>query len=170
MSIKLLKALNPEVDFSQPGNEIWVTQVEGRPVTATLARIVVDKGRQQVRAYDASNRVIVAYPATIGSAEIPAPSGEHRVEGVAPDPLYYFSPGPFVQGGATQGLQLPAGPNSPVGSMWIDLTQPSYGIHGTSDPAKVGKQAALGCVHLTNWDAAELAGLVQPGVPVSFAE
>ncbi len=170
MDARLLAALNPGADFSLAGTTIWVTSVEGAPVTGTIARIVADKGRSQVRAYDAQNRLIVAYPATIGSAENPSPVGEHRVEAVAPNPVYYYDPANFVQGGNMQRLTLPSGPNNPVGSTWIDLSAEGYGIHGTPDPTQIGKTASHGCVRLTNWDAEELAGLVEPGVAVSFVE
>lgn len=66
---------------------------------------------------------------------------------------------------------LPPGPNNPVGIMWIDLTEPTYGIHGTPEPAVIDKTASHGCVRLTNWDAQELAGLVEPGeTTVEFRE
>ncbi len=62
------------------------------------------------------------------------------------------------------------GPNGPVGGTWIDLSEPTYGIHGTPDPSKISKTASHGCVRLTNWDAAELAKLVKPGIVVTFIE
>jgi len=170
MNVKLLAALNPEADFRRAGTTIWVAAVEGQPVTGTIARIVADKGRRQVRAYDAQDRLVVAYPATIGSEDNPSPSGDHVVEGVVPNPVYYYDPKNFVQGQNTGKLELPPGPNNPVGSMWIDLSEPSYGIHGTPEPAKIDKTGSHGCVRLTNWDVEELAGLVQPGVVVSFVE
>lgn len=170
MDVKLLTALNPGANFRQAGATIWVAAVTGPPITGKIARIAADKQLKQVRAYDAQNRLIVAYPATIGSPDNPSPSGEHQVKGVAPNPVYYYDPKNFVQGANTEKLQLPAGPNSPVGSMWIDLTEPSYGIHGTPEPTKIDKTGSHGCVRLTNWDAEELAGLVEPGVIVSFTE
>jgi lipoprotein-anchoring transpeptidase ErfK/SrfK len=170
MNVKLLAALNPGANFRAPGTTIWVAAIEGQPVTGTITRIEADKARRQVRAYDAENRLIVAYPATIGSDDNPSPSGEHVVVGVAPNPVYYYDPRNFVQAGNTGKLQLPPGPNSPVGTMWIDLSEPSYGIHGTPEPSKIDKTASHGCIRLTNWDVEELAGLVQPGVTVSFVE
>jgi lipoprotein-anchoring transpeptidase ErfK/SrfK len=170
MDVKLLKALNPSADFRRAGETIWVAAIVGQPVTGKIARIEADKARRQVRAYDAQNRLIVAYPATIGSADNPSPSGVHQVEAVAPNPVYYYDPRNFVQAGNTKPLQLPPGPNNPVGTMWIDLSQPSYGIHGTPEPSKIDKTGSHGCVRLTNWDAEELAGLVDPGVVVEFVE
>jgi lipoprotein-anchoring transpeptidase ErfK/SrfK len=170
MDVKLLMALNPGADFRQAGTSIWVTAVEGPPIAAKVARIVADKALRQVRGYDAQDRLLVAYPATIGSPDNPSPSGEHLVKAVAPDPVYYYDPKNFVQGDNTGKLELPPGPNNPVGSVWIDLTEPSYGIHGTPEPTRIDKTGSHGCVRLTNWDAEELSKLVEPGVPVSFTE
>jgi lipoprotein-anchoring transpeptidase ErfK/SrfK len=62
------------------------------------------------------------------------------------------------------------GPNNPVGLVWIDLTAPSYGIHGTPEPDKVGKTESHGCIRFTNWDALDLAGMVQKGTVVKFVD
>ena len=67
-------------------------------------------------------------------------------------------------------LEIPPGPNGPVGSVWIDLTEPTYGIHGTPEPDLVDKTVSHGCVRLTNWDAKELSRLVAKGTPVEFRE
>jgi lipoprotein-anchoring transpeptidase ErfK/SrfK len=170
MDLELLTALNSGADFRRPGSSIWVAAIEGQPVTGKISRIEADKARRQVRAYDSEDRLVVAYPATIGSPDNPSPSGTHAVQGVAPNPVYYYNPRNFVQAGNTEELQLPPGPNSPVGTIWIDLSEPSYGIHGTPEPSKIDKTASHGCVRLTNWDAEELATLVEPGVTVEFVE
>jgi lipoprotein-anchoring transpeptidase ErfK/SrfK len=170
MDVKLLTALNPAANFRQAGTTIWVAAATGPSIAGKVARIVADKTLRQVRGYDAADRLLVAYPATIGSPDNPSPSGEHLVKGVAPNPVYYYDPVNFVQGVNMEKLQLPPGPNSPVGSVWIDLTEPSYGIHGTPEPTKIDKTGSHGCVRLTNWDAEELSKLVEPGVSVSFTE
>ena len=62
------------------------------------------------------------------------------------------------------------GPNNPVGLVWIDLTAPSYGVHGTPDPEKIGKTASHGCIRLTNWDVVDLAKIVRRGTMVQFED
>ena len=90
---------------------------------------------------------------------------------VAFDPDYTYNPNlNFKQGENGSILTIPPGPNGPVGSIWIALDKPTYGIHGTPDPSKIGKTESHGCVRLTNWDAQELAKLVKPGVTVEFVE
>ena len=165
-----LKALNPNANFSRVGTIIRVANV-GQPATRQVARIVADKGRKQVFAYDADNKLVVSYPATIGSTDTPSPSGTHLVSRVVLDPDYTYNPDVnFKQGDNSKILTIPPGPNGPVGSVWIALDKPTYGVHGTPDPSKIGKTESHGCVRLTNWDAQELAKLVKPGVPVEFVE
>ncbi|MFC0210429.1 L,D-transpeptidase, partial [Chelativorans intermedius] len=170
MDEKYLLALNPGVNFDRPGTIIKVAN-PGKPASSQVARIVADKGRKQVRAYDEKGRLLAAYPATIGSQDTPSPSGTHTVERVALNPEYTYNPQKnFKQGDNDRVLTIPPGPNGPVGSVWIALSRPTYGIHGTPEPAKIGKTFSHGCVRLTNWDAEELARRVKPGVPVAFVE
>lgn len=170
MDEKLLKALNPKANFNRPGTVIRVVNT-GEPVTRDVARIVADKSKRQVRAYDSSGKLVSAYPATIGSDATPSPSGTHEVKRIAFDPNYTYNPKiNFKQGDNDKVLTIPPGPNGPVGTIWIALSKPTYGIHGTPEPSKIGKTSSHGCVRLTNWDAYELAKRVKPGVTVEFIE
>lgn len=168
MDTDLLRQLNPSAQFVA-GETVVVTAYGPDITDRKVARIEADKAARQVRAYDAEGALVVAYPATIGSADNPSPSGTHLVDAVAPMPNYTYNPDVnFQQGENTEKLIIPPGPNGPVGAMWIDLTEPTFGIHGTPEPSKIDKTASHGCVRLTNWDATELAGLVEKGVPVEF--
>ena len=167
MDVDLLKALNPGTTFA-PGADVLVAAY-GPDMSGEVARIEADKSLRQVRAYGADGKLIAAYPATIGSTENPSPSGVHVVEGVAPMPDYTYNPKiNFQQGDNTEVLRIPPGPNGPVGSMWIDLSEPTFGIHGTPEPSLIDKTGSHGCVRLTNWDATELSKMVKPGIEVAF--
>lgn len=163
----LLEALNPDVDFRRAGVEIVVPAVSDAALPA-VARIVVDKSETSLRAYDAGGRLVAFYPATIGSTERPAPTGTLKVLGVAPEPDYTYDPARLSYDRGDSKVVVPAGPNNPVGTVWIDLSEESYGIHGTPDPSRIAKTASNGCVRLTNWDAEQLAAAVRPGVTVEF--
>ncbi len=171
MDRKFLKALNPGIDMTIAGNQIVVAVIDAMPIASAIARIDVDKGKGQVLAYDGEGSLVVAYPATIGSDELPSPSGSYVVRGIAPHPTYTYDPVKnFQQGSNTKKLILPPGPNNPVGASFIALSKPTYGIHGTPDPSKIDKTRSHGCVRLTNWNAQELARLVKVGVPVNFLD
>ena len=120
-------------------------------------------------AFDAEGKAIAVYPATIGSKETPSPSGKHKVNGVARNPPYAYNPKVnFQQGQNKKKLTLPTGPNGTVGTVWIDLSEPTYGIHGTPEPSMIDKAVSHGCVRLTNWDVEELASMVKPGTIAEF--
>lgn len=168
MDEKYLIALNPGVNFDRPGTIIKVAN-SNVELTYEVGRIVADKARKQLRIYDTRNRLVASYPATIGSESTPSPVGTHTVERVAMNPEYTYNPKiNFKQGNNNKVLKIPPGPNGPVGSVWIALSKPTYGIHGTPDPEKIGKTYSNGCIRLTNWDAEELAKRVTKGVTVEF--
>ncbi|WP_245198914.1 L,D-transpeptidase family protein [Jiella mangrovi] len=164
MDEDLLLAMNPNADLRAAGTRILVADV-GQAPTTKVARIVIDKERGELIAYDANGNIVLLDPATIGSDDTPSPSGHLTVTGVAENPTYSYNPARnFTQGDNTGPLTIPAGPNGPVGSTWIALSKPTFGIHGTPYPSRIDKSRSHGCVRLTNWDAAALAKLVQPSV------
>ncbi|KRD96112.1 hypothetical protein ASE63_11860 [Bosea sp. Root381] len=171
MSEKLLQALNPGERFSRAGESVLVVSA-GRSLEKGAARRVdAVKSTGMVIVYGEGDVILASYPATIGSEDTPSPAGEHTVERIAKNPNYTYDPEKnFQQGRNTEKLVLPPGPNGPVGTIWIALSKPTFGIHGTPEPAKVSKTTSHGCVRLTNWDAEELADLVTPGVPVRFLD
>lgn len=174
MDQDLLKALNPGKAFDKAGTMIVVANVaapRGRAEKGRVTRIEVDKAARVVRAMDREGKLVAFYPASIGSDEKPAPSGTHKVEAVAFNPDYTYNPDYKFKGvKADEKLRIAPGPNNPVGSVWIDLDVESYGIHGTPEPEKVSKAYSHGCVRLTNWDAEDLARMVQKGTLVDFLD
>lgn len=170
MDETFLRRLNPGADFNMPGTIIAVVDV-GANAKAKVAHLVADASTRQLLGYNENWDVVVAYPATIGSADLPSPSGIHAVKAVAENPDYWYRPKVnFQQGNNTKALRLPGGPNNPVGMVWIGLDKPTYGIHGSPEPSKIDKTNSHGCLRLTNWDAQELVKLVKIGVDVEFVD
>ena len=171
MSVELLAALNPDASFAQAGEEIVVANVLNDTRSLAAARIDVDKDRQTVKVYAAKGEMIAFFPASVGSEEKPTPSGRLKVTAINSEPIYRYNPRyQFREVETRKPFYLQPGPNSPLGVMWIALSKPSYGIHGTPEPSQVGRAASHGCVRLTNWDAQRLAAMLTRGVPVNFIE
>jgi lipoprotein-anchoring transpeptidase ErfK/SrfK len=171
MDEDLLRTLNPGADFTQAGTEIVVANAGG-DLSTQVASITVDKQAHAVLAYDASGTLVAYYPASIGSSDAPAPSGDFTVRGVAFDPTYRYDPSRLPTFGRRNhgAVNIAAGPNNPVGAVWIALSADTYGIHGAPNPSQVSKTQSHGCIRLTNWDATELGRAVRAGVPVRFRE
>jgi lipoprotein-anchoring transpeptidase ErfK/SrfK len=171
MSEELLSALNPQQQFRKPGASIVVTDATETGPLAKADHITIDKVRQTVEVFDASNQLIDFYPATVGSEEKPSPTGMLKVVGIDHNPTYHYNPKYHFKGvHATSPFIIRPGPNNPVGTVWISLNAEGYGIHGTPDPGKVSKAASHGCVRLTNWDAQRVAMEVSKGTPVTFVD
>jgi lipoprotein-anchoring transpeptidase ErfK/SrfK len=133
------------------------------------ARIVVDKSDGWLKAYDKSGKLLALFTVTTGSSHDPLPLGEWGVNGVSRNPPFAYDPELFWDvSDHEEEQQLPPGPNGPVGVVWIDLTREHYGIHGTPAPETIGRAESHGCVRLTNWDAARLAGMVDGSTKVVF--
>lgn len=162
ISESYLKALNPKARFIA-GETITVYN-PGNPNTKPVSRVVADKVTETLYAYDDKGKLVASYPTTVGSTATPSPTGIHKVEVKVHEPNYTYT--------AKDGRKsiLPPGPNNPVGSVWIGLSKPSYGIHGSPDPDRISRQASAGCIRLTNWDALALLGVIQNGATVEFKE
>jgi lipoprotein-anchoring transpeptidase ErfK/SrfK len=163
----LLKTLNHGVAFDKAGAVIQVPNVARPPLPKTAGMSIrVSKGRTTVEAIDQNGILLASYPATIGSVHDPLPIGKWKINGVGWDPTFNYNPDLFWDAEAKEvKAKLPAGPNNPVGVVWIDLSKPHYGIHGTPEPSTIGKTTSHGCIRMTNWDAMELAKMVTPGMP-----
>lgn len=172
---ELLAQLNPNLDL----NRVSAGDVVQAPVprdTAAAAggnvtEIMISDGGGYLHALDAEGRILFHFPSTLGSEYAPSPTGRFEVTRIARDPTWHYQP-ELLTGVPDRhdDAVLPPGPNNAVGLVWIELSQPHYGIHGTSAPETIGYATSNGCVRLTNWDALFLAGRVRTGTPVNFRD
>ena len=166
----LLAKLNPGKDLTKAGEQIMVPNVD-RSYTPAATLVVVSKSDRTVTAMGADGTVQAQYPATIGSEHDPLPIGEWKITGVQQNPVFYYNPNLFWDAKPEDAkAKIPAGPNNPVGVVWIALSKEHYGIHGTAEPGKIGHTESHGCIRLTNWDAEDLSKMVKPGVRAILEE
>lgn len=171
----LLEQLNPGVDLGslQAGQALVVPAVRegGSAGRGNVARIVVSDGGKYVHGVDPSGRILYHFPATLGSSYSPSPTGDYRITAIAHDPTWHYQP-ELLEGvdDDEPDAILPPGPNNAVGVVWMQLSKPHYGIHGTSAPETIGYATSNGCVRLTNWDAEFLSRRVAEGTPVEFRD
>jgi lipoprotein-anchoring transpeptidase ErfK/SrfK len=170
----LLKRLNPRARFIA-GEHIRVPNVLGaeqatRAQTGSV-KLVVSKKASVLRVYDREGQVIFYAPVTSGSDHDPLPFGNWMITDVVRNPTYNYNPDLFWDADqADAKVKIAAGPNNPVGVVWMGINVPHYGIHGTPEAGEIGHSASHGCVRMTNWDATRVADLVKDGTPVVFEE
>lgn len=169
-SPELLKWLNPGLKIAA-GAHMMVPNVRPARTGAPPrdVRVTVAEHEAALTVRDRTGNVIMYAPATTGSGDDPLPIGSWSVTAVSRNPSFNYNPKLFWDADRSQRRALlPPGPNGPVGVVWIDLSKPHYGIHGTPEPGSVGYTTSHGCVRLTNWDAMRLADMVHSGTKVEF--
>ena len=163
----LLRRLNPGKRLDKVGERLQVPNVLAAAPLPKATRILVDAADGTLTLLDAGGMPFAQFPASTASAHDPLPLGQWQVRGVALHPVYQYNPKLFWDAKAGDArATLPAGPNNPVGAVWIELSKAHYGIHGTPEPANIGKTQSHGCIRLTNWDALQVAKAVTRGAVV----
>jgi lipoprotein-anchoring transpeptidase ErfK/SrfK len=115
------------------------------------------------------DKVMAAYPVTVGSAKTESPIGEWKVRRITKMPNFRYDKEMLEHGERSSNFHLlPPGPRNPVGVMWIALNKKGIAIHGTNEPDSIGRSASHGCVRLANWDVVRLATKIKSGDSVSI--
>jgi lipoprotein-anchoring transpeptidase ErfK/SrfK len=115
------------------------------------------------------DKIMAAYPVTIGSAQTESPIGEWKVRRITKMPTFRYDKEMLQHGQRSSNFHLlPPGPRNPVGVMWIALNKKGIAIHGTNDPDSIGRASSHGCIRLANWDVVRLATKIKTGDGVSI--
>lgn len=117
----------------------------------------------------AGDKLVAAYPVTVGSEQMESPVGKWKVTKISAIPNFRYDKSMLKEGVRSDDFHmLPPGPNNPVGVIWIQLNKKGIGIHGTNDPATIGRAGSHGCVRLANWDVVRFAERIGADVPVTI--
>ena len=162
MDVRYLEKLNKGKSFTE-GETITVINV-GTPLKAKINRVVADKASKTLYAYN-GDKLVATYPTPVGSTATPSPTGTFKIVNKVKMPWYKST---VKSGDKKEVFMLPPGPNNPVGVVWMGLSKPSYGIHGSPVPEGISRQASAGCVRLTNWDVLEVYANIENGASVEL--
>ena len=120
--------------------------------------IVVDKS-QNTLTLKANEELFKVYRVATGENNS-TPVGAFKIKDKLVNPVWY-----------TLGAVVPPGsPENVLGSRWMGINEPGYGIHGTRDPESIGKQVTKGCVRMRNEEVEELYSIVPIGTPVTIID
>ena len=164
-----LKRLNPKIAWPDVtvGTKITLPEVSPVAVGDKASLVKVSLTRFNISAISASGKVMALFPCSIArdKAKLP-PTGEVRIVTQIANPNYTYTPDFTPRGKKASRYIFPPGPNNPVGTVWLGLSIPGYGIHGTPIPERIGRAESHGCFRLANWNAEKLYELVRPGTRV----
>ncbi|MCG7334805.1 L,D-transpeptidase [Sporosarcina sp. ACRSM] len=99
--------------------------------------------KHQLKLYD-GHRLVKTYPIAVGRMVTATPIGTYRL------------------------INKQRNPGGPFGAFWMGLSKPHYGIHGTNNPASIGRSVSHGCIRMRNKDVLELASKVPIGTTVQI--
>lgn len=167
-SISYLKQLNGSGQI-EAGKDFIVPNVAAGTAPARAASIQIDKSEHVLYVLDGQKRPLAAFPISIGNEKNdPLPLGLMSIKNEVKNPGFTYNPALLKSAPKdAHKVDIAPGPNNPVGSIWLGLTKPHWGIHGTPNPSNVGHSETNGCVHMTNWDAERLSTLAKTGFKVN---
>ena len=170
-----VKEIKPGSEItSQPANEMedQANAQSGTPAenigTGAAVAVKIDTKSNALGVYQ-GEKLIAAYPVTVGSTHTASPIGDWKVRHISKMPTFRYDKEMLRHGKRSGNFHLlPPGPRNPVGVIWIALNKKGIGIHGTNDPGSIGHAASHGCIRLANWDVVRLATKIKPGDNVSI--
>ena len=136
------------------------------PTPEPQRRLVLLRAERLIEVYE-EDHIVACFPCTPGSTEIPVPEGTWKITGNILMPYFRWDKSILETGVRSEiAYNLPPGPNSPVGIVWMGINRPSVGMHGTNSPDRIGRNQSHGCIRLANWDAFAMCQLVKKGTPL----
>lgn len=158
---KIAKVFGTTVDLLRRSNNIsgnTIRQGQRLKVVTVKFSVVVDKS-QNLLMLKQNDDVIKVYKVSTGTNNC-TPVGTFKITTKLVDPVWY-----------KDGVAVPPGsPENILGTRWMGLSKEGYGIHGTTEPGSLGKQATAGCVRMLNAEVEELYGILPEGTEVTIID
>ena len=159
---KIAKQFGTTVELLMKSNKLSSDRIKpGIELKISMARysILVDRS-QNLLILKSNDEILKTYQVSTGGEDKPTPLGNFTVVTKKKDPTWY-------PGGA---VIPPDSPENILGSRWIGLSMPGYGIHGTTKPETVGKHITAGCIRMFNEEVEELYVIIPVGTEVTIVD
>lgn len=158
---KLAKKFKTTIPLIKKANNLQDDRIRaGMRLKITTAKfsVLVDKS-QNTLILKKGEEVVKLYRVSTGENNS-SPVGTFKVVNKLENPVWYKT-----------NAVVPAGsPENILGSRWLGIDKPGYGIHGTTDPASIGSQVTAGCVRMINSDVEELYDILAEGAEVVIVD
>lgn len=105
--------------------------------------ITINRNARKLTLYR-NGKVYRTYLVAIGKRRTPTPAGTFKI------------------------INKQINPGGPYGIRWMGLSAKGIGIHGTNNPASIGKAVSNGCIRMYNKDVIELFNIVPVGTIVKI--
>ncbi len=151
-TIQLLKESNRlKNNFIRPNDRIKIPAVDfSLLVSKTKNTLTILNGGEFFKEY------------LVGTGKFnKTPEGTFKITNKLKEPVWYKPEGGVIPFGS---------PDNLLGTRWMGISFPGYGIHGTWDEDSVGKQSSAGCIRLRNKSVEELYKIIVIGTKVVITE
>jgi len=122
-------------------------------VPMSRLRLEVDLAAKQLTAFDGDQR-IATYRVGVGSSQWPTQTGQWEVKQVVWNPEWI--PPKDEAWAEDRNPKAPGAPDNPLGRAQL-VYDPPRTVHGTNDPASIGKAVSHGSIRMANADIVQLA-------------
>ena len=159
---KIASGFNTTVELLKKSNSLKTDIIiPGKLLKVTKARfsILVDRSDNTLALMKSGGETIKNYRVSTGK-DLSTPTGTFKIEEKLVSPVWY-KVGVVVK---------PDNPDYELGSRWMGLSKPEYGIHGTKNPFSIGQHITRGCIRMRNKDVEEVYAIVPSGTEVTIVE
>ena len=146
-----MRSNNLKTDLIRPGNRL--------KLTGSKFSVIVDKS-QNYLVVKADDEIFKIYTVATGKFNC-TPTGNFKIVEKLENPDWYKS---------GEGIILADNPKNILGTRWLGLSEPQYGIHGGASEEDLGKQVTEGCVRMINAEVEELFIILPRGTEVNIID
>lgn len=147
----IMRSNNLRSHLIRPGKRLKVS-------TAKFS-VVIDKSQNSL-ALKADEEIFKVYPVATGKYNS-TPTGTFKIVEKLKEPDWYKE---------GEGVIPANNPENILGTRWLGLSEPQYGIHGGATTKDLGTQVTNGCIRMTNPDAEELFTILPRGTEVTIVD
>jgi L,D-transpeptidase ErfK/SrfK len=165
--LELVKA-NPGVDPWLPGDGTLIT-LPRMYVLPDVPRKGIVINLAEYRLYYFTDDGVQVYPVGVGTEENPSPLTNAEVTMPLESPAWYPPASiraEYEASGDYLPRMIPPGPDNPLGTHALLLSEKGYLIHGTNKQFGVGMAVSHGCFRMYNEDISRFVYQVGKGTPV----
>jgi L,D-transpeptidase ErfK/SrfK len=144
-----IAAANPSLDAFVPtaGATLTIPTSWILPRAAKPGTVVVNVSEMRLYLVPKAGGVALAFPVGVGMDDWKTPLGSFTVVSKTVAPTWY-PPASIRRENPELPARVPPGPDNPLGTHALRLSEGSILIHGTDEPYGVGRKASHGCIRL----------------------
>ncbi|MDF1654957.1 MAG: L,D-transpeptidase family protein [Coxiellaceae bacterium] len=163
---------NPGVDPDRPKRNTIVF-VPSRYVLPNVPHkgIIINIAEMRLYYFPKHQNHVYTFPIGVGEMNWSTPLGKLRIIQKIKNPSWHV-PKSIYEFRKKHGDPVPRvvkpGPKNPLGAFAMRLSNPSYLIHGTDEPAGVGQRSSAGCIRMYPKDIKKLFSMVPVGTSVNI--